>query len=834
MRIVDTPAVRVHHPADLVGVVLSALGIAAVLVLAVYAQGTTTGVTEDVQGFASVVRRILFLPVAVLEGLITFVAPLAVLVELVLRRLVRHAFEALGAAVLAVLVALLTAWLITEFGIDDLREPFGVWNRARAETVVTIPALLAGTAALLTVAGSRNRRRTLGVSWNLLWIALGVALVTGLVTLPGALMTVLLGRLTGQAVRYLSGVQSERAYGAALVDGIRRAGFDPVRLIRVRDVAAAHPAGDDALASDLAAVAITRYGDNRVYAMTTVDDERLDVVVLDGDRQVVGMLARFWRSLRLRGIDGRGVVSLRQAAERAALLSYAAWSAGVRTPRLLALAEAEDSMLLVQQHAQGAIPLRDVPTDALTDDVLDAAWEQLRVAHLAGLAHRALTSDVILVDTSPTDRGDDAADPHPVTSGRTGDRPGGPTVLLTGWDSGDVASSELARRMDIAQMLAALALRVGAERAVASAGRVLVDAELASIGPLLQTIALPRATRDEARQHRGVLAEVREALLARLPEADVEPERLIRFGARTVITIALSIAAAVVVVTTISFDEIATAVTDAEQPWWALVTFGLGMLTFLGSAMALVAFSPVKLPLWRATLVQCAASFVALVAPAGVGPAALNLRMLTRRGVSNALAVASVGLVQVSQLITTLLLLLVLSLVSGTGDALQMPSTTVIVTLGFVVLGVTAAMLVPPVRQWVLARTVPVWRQTWPRLIQLLSEPRRFAIAVAGNLIMTLGYLGAFYAALASFGQNLSAIDLALIYLIGNAAGAIAPLPGGLGSVELALIGGLTATGHVPAAIATSVVFLFRALTFWARVPFGWLAMRLLQRTGEL
>jgi uncharacterized membrane protein YbhN (UPF0104 family) len=834
VRIVDTPAVRVHHPADLVGVVLSALGIAAVLVLAVYAQGTTTGVTEDVQGFASVVRRILFLPVAVLEGLITFVAPLAVLVELVLRRLVRHAFEALGAAVLAVLVALLTAWLITEFGIDDLREPFGVWNRARAETVVTIPALLAGTAALLTVAGSRNRRRTLGVSWNLLWIALGVALITGLITLPGALMTVLLGRLTGQAVRYLSGVQSERAYGAALVDGIRRAGFDPVRLIRVRDVAAAHPAGDDALASDLAAVAITRYGDNRVYAMTTVDDERLDVVVLDGDRQVVGMLARFWRSLRLRGIDGRGVVSLRQAAERAALLSYAAWSAGVRTPRLLALAEAEDSMLLVQQHAQGAIPLRDVPTDALTDDVLDAAWEQLRVAHLAGLAHRALTSDVILVDTSPAGPADDDAPvAHPVTSGRTGDRPGGPTVLLTGWDSGDVASSELARRMDIAQMLAALALRVGAERAVASAGRVLVDAELATIGPLLQTIALPRATRDEARQHRGVLAEVREALLARLPEADVEPERLVRFGARTVITIALSIAAAVVVVTTISFNEIATAVTDAEQPWWALVTFGLGMLTFLGSAMALVAFSPVKLPLWRATLVQCAASFVALVAPAGVGPAALNLRMLSRRGVSNALAVASVGLVQVSQLITTLLLLLVLSLVSGTGDALQMPSTTVIVTLGFVVLGVTAAMLVPVVRQWVLARTVPVWRQTWPRLIQLLSEPRRFAIAVAGNLIMTLGYLGAFYAALASFGQNLSAIDLALIYLIGNAAGAIAPLPGGLGSVEIALIGGLTATGNVPAAIATSVVFLFRALTFWARVPFGWLAMRLLQRTGE-
>ena len=65
------------------------------------------------------------------------------------------------------------------------------------------------------------------------------------------------------------GVQSERAYGAALVDGIRRAGFFPVSLVRVRDVASANQEGGDALATDLAAIAITRYGDGRVYAMAT-------------------------------------------------------------------------------------------------------------------------------------------------------------------------------------------------------------------------------------------------------------------------------------------------------------------------------------------------------------------------------------------------------------------------------------------------------------------------------------------------------------------------------------------------------------------------------------
>ncbi|MBX9246800.1 flippase-like domain-containing protein [Actinotalea ferrariae] len=832
VHVVDTPAARVHHPADLVGVVLSALGIALVLVIGIYARGTTTGVTEDVQDFESVIQRLLVVPVAVIEGLITVLVPLAVLTELVLRRLVRHAIEAVAAAILTFGAALLTAWLITHLGVPVLRSSFSVWvNGVRA---VIIPPLLSATAALLTVAGARNRRRTVGWSWNFVWLALGVALISGVITLPAALMTVLLGRLVGLAVRYVTGVQSERAYGDSLVAGIRRAGFEPVRLVRVADTTqdddGEHDAGRDRPedgAPDLAAVAIARHGDNRVYAMTTADGDRLDVVVLDGDRQVVGMLTRFWRSLRLRGLEGRGVVSLRQAAERAALLTYAAWSAGVRTPRLLALAEAEDSMLLVQQHAYGAVPLRDLPPEALTDDILDDVWDQLRAAHRAGLAHRGLTADTVLVDLEPpfVPASAPAPDGTPAATTTTG-----PVVLLTGWESGDVASSELARRMDIAQMLALLALRVGAERAVGSAARVFTDEDLATIGPLLQAIALPRSTRDEARERKGVLAEVREALLAQLPEADVEPQRLIRFGARTVITLVLGIAAAVLIITRLNFAEISAALVDAE-PWFAAVAFAMGMVTFLGSAMALVAFAPVKLPLWRATLVQVAGSFVALVAPAGVGPAALNLRMLTRRGVSNTLAVASVGLVQVSQFITTLLLLLVLSLASG--EPMQLPSRTVLVSVAIVIAALAASMLVPALRHWVAARTLPLWRQTWPRLVQLLGQPKRFAVAIVGNLIMTIGYLGAFQASLAAFGEALPLIDLALIYLLGNTAGALVPTPGGLGAIESALTIGLI-NGGVPGAIAASVVVLFRALTYWARIPFGWLAMRALQRTGEL
>src|SRR5690606_37740106 len=155
------------------------------------------------------------MPVAVLEGIITFIAPLAVLSELALRRLLRQAFEAIAAAVAGTLLALLAMWLITRIDVSDLTAALRVWTQGRRE--VTIPALLTGTAALLTAAGTRSSRSTLPWSWNLLFLGLGIATITALVTLPGALVTVLLGRATGLAIRYLSGVQSERAYGEQLV-----------------------------------------------------------------------------------------------------------------------------------------------------------------------------------------------------------------------------------------------------------------------------------------------------------------------------------------------------------------------------------------------------------------------------------------------------------------------------------------------------------------------------------------------------------------------------------------------------------------------------------------
>ncbi|WP_448630802.1 hypothetical protein [Cellulomonas soli] len=400
----DVPTARVRHPGNLVASAAAGLGVVVMMVLATYAQNTTTGVAEDVQGFSTALRRLLVIPVSGLESFVTLIVPLAVLTELAARRLGRQLLEALAAAIGAVVVTSVLVLLVERFGSDELVRGLSV--RVGGEWRLSVPGYVALLIGLLTAAGPRTRRRSVRWSWNLVWLATGVLVITGQGSLPGIAVAMLLGRIAGEMTRYASGVRSERAYDETLVDGVRRTGFEPARLTRVPD----GTTGDAPLPpATPAALALTRSTDHRLYALTTQEDERLDLVVVDGDRQVVGMLSRFWRSLRLRGIEGRSVVSLRQAAERSALLAYAARAAGVRTPQLLSIAEAGDSMLLVQERPGHAVPLADLEADQITDALLHEVWAQLQLAHAAGIAHRNLTSDVVLVD-QPAGPADGVAD----------------------------------------------------------------------------------------------------------------------------------------------------------------------------------------------------------------------------------------------------------------------------------------------------------------------------------------------------------------------------------------------------------------------------------------
>ena len=888
--LVDTTAHRLRRTEDLLDLALTFLGIFAVLVLAIYARETTTGVTQDVQNaLAVVLRRILVFPLQTIEGLATFIVPLAVLLDRLLRRSWRSCGQAVlsGIAGYAVAVAAMTG-LVT-WGPTAL--VMGLTVTASGTAQLGVSTVFASMAGLLTGAGDRNSSTVMRSGWAALWVVLGMAVLRGALTLPGAVLSLLLGRVVGLLVRYVFGVEDRRAHGVTLVRALRRAGIDAVRVVRMdrapetrawivttdaplgyteqvreqvrenplgspaQEPAGLEPATEDAptpadeqvtdattgssgaeaaslldstpssantikpatdvdLAAVLAeasseALSQARASVHRMYAVWDSTGERRNVTLLDADRQVAGFLSNIWDQIRVRGLSPTRDLSLRPAAEHAALMTMEARRARVRTPDLLGMAEAAESVLLVTDHVVGARSISDLGAE-IDDDVLDQLWSQLQRAHAAGLAHGSIDASSVVVDES----------------GR---------LWLLDWASGETISSELSRRVDLAQALALTALNVGAERAIDAASRSLTTAQLASIAPMLQRVVLPRQTREVMGRRgasRQVLQDLRDALVALTPTADAEPARLNRFSTRTVLMAVVALVAVWTLLAQLDFQQVSTAVSQANG-WWMLAALVFSVATYVGAGLTLVAFSPERLSLWRSTEVHLASAVVSLVAPAGVGGAAINLRFLNRKGVPTAVGVATVALVQVVQFIVTVVLLVVLAAMTGQSTGLTLPSGWVLVAAGAVVVVAAVVLTIPRARTWAWAKIEPTYRQVWPRLVWVMSNPVRLALGVGGALMLSLSYILSFSASLWAFGYTVPFAVLAITYLASNTVGSIVPSPGGIGPVELALTAGLVAAG-VPYGVALSTALVYRLVTFWIPIPVGWLSLQRLQKVGDL
>ncbi len=807
VQVIDSPLTRVRRFTDVLEMLATAVGIVLVLLISAYAVKTAEGITEDIQGISPVLQRLLIAPVNIFSGIVTLVVPAVVIATTFVRREPRRVLESIGAALIGIVLIAAALVLIHNYGAEPLVTSLSV--PIDGELTVQVPAYLAAVGALLTAAGRRNARRSVRVSWTILWIAVAVAVISGIVTATAAILTILIGRLAGLATRWAVGSTADRAYGDALVEAIVKAGFKPRRVVRADTTHNYTPEGMDDVTS---ALAHSRQG--RVYSVTTTKNHHLFAVALDGDQQAAGFLTKLWSTLRLRGISTRADVSLRHSAQSTALLAHAARTAGVRTPRMLGMAESRDTFVLVYQRPVGIRPLTEFEPADITDAMLDAIWAELLKAHDANIAHRSITAECVFLTT------DDPEEPH---------------AWLTAWELGEVAASELAVRIDRAQLVTLLATKVGAERAVESAFRALSADDVEHFAPMLQTIAMPRSTREALKDSRPVkvLETVREKILERLPDATVEAENITRFGTRTVVTLMIALVATAVVVVGFRTQDYLDALEQAN-PWWLLIAVGWVALTYVGASLTLIAFSPVKLPWGRVMLVQMAAAYVALAAPAGVGPAALNARMLTRRNVPGPLAVATVALIQVSAVVVTVAGLLTLTLLTGSeGTLASIPSTAILIAIGVSIVVIALALLVPRVRRWAAARVLPTLRQTWPRLSQIISQPSRLGLGLAGNAILTIGYVGAFHASLAAFGQNVPLLELAVVFFVGNTVGALVPTPGGLFAVEIALSTALQGVG-LSQAVALSAVIVYRFITYWLRIPLGFASMRYLERKGEL
>ncbi|MET9331364.1 lysylphosphatidylglycerol synthase domain-containing protein [Streptomyces cellulosae] len=780
---------RVHRPSDLMRLVGGVLAVVVLLAIAAFAHGTTSGLEQDINKGTGQAPDLLIKIAGLASSIAILLVPVAFAIERLIKRDGLRIADGVLAAVLAHGVTLATDLWVARAAPDSIQDALTQPSPGDIHALTDpVHGYLAPVIAYMTAVGMSRRPRWRAVLWVVLLLDAFSMLVTGYTTPFSIILTVLIGWTVAYGTLYAVGSPNVRPTGRTLMAGLRTVGFRPVTASR-------EEAADTAEGGDR----------GRRYFVTLEDGPPLDVTVVDREQQAQGFFYRAWRNLALRGFaTRRSLQSLRQALEQEALLAYAAIAAGANAPKLIATSElGPDAVMLVYEHTGGRT-LDSLDDEEITDELLRDTWHQVKALQSRRIAHRRLVGDAILVDHSGT-------------------------VILTDLRGGEIAAGDLLLRMDVAQLLVTLGLRVGAERTVASALSVLGPDAVADCLPMLQPIALSRSTRatlrrlareraerereavleasrqsrpapaddadgsrpvvldkadkkavraeqraekraidealEEAREE-DLLSQIRQEVLRIRPQAPVEPARLERVRPRTLISLIAGAIGAYFLLTQLTHIEFGPLISNAEWGWVAAAVL-FSALSYVAAAMALLGFVPERVPFLRTVAAQVAGSFVKIVAPAAVGGVALNTRFLQRAGVRPGLAVASVGASQLFGLGCHILMLLAFGYLTGTEKTPSLsPSRTVIGGLLTVAVLVLVVTSVPFLRKFVVTRVRSLFAGVVPRMLDVLQRPQKLVTGIGGMLLLTACFVMCLDASIRAFGDESTSVSIASVAVV--------------------------------------------------------------------
>lgn len=780
---------RVHRPSDLMRLLVGVLGIALLLAIAAFAHGTTSGLEQDINKGTGQAPDVFSKMAGLVSSIAILLVPVAFAIERLIKRDGLRIADGVLAAVLAHGVTLATDLWVARAAPESIRDALTQPSPGDVGSLTDpVHGYLAPVIAYMTAVGMSRRPRWRAVLWAVLILYAFSMLVTGYTTPFSILLTLLIGWTVAYGTLYAVGSPNVRPTGRTLMAGLRHVGFRPVSAAR-EEISDNQETGDR----------------GRRYFVTLEDGPPLDVTVVDREQQAQGFFYRAWRNLTLRGFATRSSLqSLRQALEQEALLAYAAIAAGANAPKLIATSElGPDAVMLVYEHT-GGHTLDSLSDKEITDDLLRDTWLQVKALQSRRIAHRRLVGDAILVDRSGK-------------------------VIITDLRIGEIAANSLLLRMDISQLLVTLGLRVGAERAVASAVSVLGPDAVADCLPMLQPIALSRSTRatlrrlareraqrerdavleaskhakhtrseeapseagpaldkpdkktvraqaraekraidealDEAREE-DLLAQIRHEVLLIRPQAPVEPARLERVRPRTLISFIAGAIGAYFLLTQLTHIEFGPLISNAQWGWVAAAVL-FSAASYFAAAMALLGFVPERVPFRRTVAAQVAGSFVKIVAPAAVGGVALNTRFLQRAGVRPGLAVASVGASQLFGLGCHILMLLSFGYLTGTEKTPSLsPSRTVIAGLLTVAVLVLVVTSVPFLRKFVVTRVRSLFAGVVPRMLDVLQRPQKLVTGIGGMLLLTACFVMCLDASIRAFGSEGTSLSIASVAVV--------------------------------------------------------------------
>ncbi|MEW2404913.1 lysylphosphatidylglycerol synthase transmembrane domain-containing protein [Streptomyces griseoviridis] len=268
----------------------------------------------------------------------------------------------------------------------------------------------------------------------------------------------------------------------------------------------------------------------------------------------------------------------------------------------------------------------------------------------------------------------------------------------------------------------------------------------------------------------------------------------------------------------------------AEWPW-LLAAVGATCLTWVAAAVTRQGAVVERLPRRRLLATQFAAGAANHLLPTGLGASAVNLRFMTVCGVPLARSSAALALYLLAECVArlTLLAALLLAFPGALRLGALLPEAAagplLAVAVGAVVVAGLVLLAVRRLRTAVLA----FLRAALGEARSVHARPSRALALWGGSFAFPALQATGLVLVGQALGLPVSPAGMAVAYLAATVAVALVPTPGGLGSVEAALVVALVAAGG-PAAVATAVVLAFRVITVWLPLLPGALTLGALVR----
>ncbi|MEU0945699.1 YbhN family protein [Streptomyces canus] len=263
----------------------------------------------------------------------------------------------------------------------------------------------------------------------------------------------------------------------------------------------------------------------------------------------------------------------------------------------------------------------------------------------------------------------------------------------------------------------------------------------------------------------------------------------------------------------------------ADGEWLVLACFAT-VATWVCAAVAQQGAVVERLPRGRLVAAQFAACAANHILPAGAGASLVNLRFLTRCGLSTRRSATALAVKAAAGGIVRCGLGVIVLAVSPGAVPLSGRAPHVLILAPVAAATVVPAVLASSRLRRAVGRAVTDVREVHR------SRGRAGALW-GGSVAFALLHAAVVVAVVHALGLTLPTSHVVMAYLVASGAAALLPTPGGLGSLDAALAFALTAAG-APGQTAISAVIGYRLLTGWLPMAPGLLVLGLLARRSAL